>query len=245
MPYTGLVNFRDIGGHPLRGGGRMTTGVVFRSGRFDAVDPAHADGLLARRVGTIIDLRTDEERSAVGRPARVYDRMPGLEVINLPFFRTDGRPSVIDMAGRRDRSWAPEDLAVRYAAMVAGAGRPALASIIRTISEPSARPTVVHCWSGKDRTGVTAAVLQSITGVADEVIGADYAATADWFAAHLDAHPELRVATHPGAYEPRAETMVMTLDALRDSFGSLEEMLVSSGLDEGRLDRAVARLSEP
>ena len=41
--YTGLVNFRDIGGFASRHGGRVRRGMVFRSGLFSFVGPAASD----------------------------------------------------------------------------------------------------------------------------------------------------------------------------------------------------------
>jgi protein-tyrosine phosphatase len=72
-----VPNLRDIGGYPTRDGGRVRTGLLYRSTELDKLqdnDPAFA------RLGirTVFDLRTEPERSA--QPDRVP---PGTEVVVL------------------------------------------------------------------------------------------------------------------------------------------------------------------
>ena len=76
---------------------------------------------------------------------------------------------------------------------------------------------------------MAAATLQSLVGVTDEAVAADYAATTEWFARHLDDHPDLQSAPSRAAYAPAPETMHIWLDGVRTEFGSVEQMLLESG----------------
>ncbi len=227
MPYHGLVNFRDAGGHGIDAGRRMRPGRLFRSGRLDLATPTDGS-YLARELGvrTVIDLRTDSERTRSG-PAPIYTWHPDITEHHVPLFDRLG-PAPTDSDVIR-RYWTPSTLGERYADMMES-GRHRLAGIIDLLVS-SDDPCVVHCWSGKDRTGVVIAILQALVGVPDAVIAADYAATADWFAAHLDDHPDLQVAPLRAAYEPKPETMLATLATLRARFGSIEAMLDGLGPD--------------
>ncbi len=47
-------------------------------------------------------------------------------------------------------------------------------------------PLVFHCTSGKDRTGVVAALLQTALGVDDDIVVAEYLASAENLVGHME-----------------------------------------------------------
>jgi hypothetical protein len=61
-------------------------------------------------------------------------------------------------------------------AVLAGAG-PQIGAALRALIRPNALPALVHCMSGKDRTGCISAILLSLSGVGDEAIARDYGAS--------------------------------------------------------------------
>ena len=225
MGFTGLINFRDAGGYPTRDGGRMRRGVVFRSGRFEvarSVDIATIEGLGIR---TVIDLRTEAERERAGR-AELYMARPELREQHLPYISRLGEKR----STHTDEShWHPAELARRYLKGTIGQGRYTLARLIDLLARPETPPLIVHCWSGKDRTGQAVATVQALIGVADEDIAADYAASGAWFTEHLPLFPDLQAAVSPAAYKVRPETMELWLEGVRAQFGSVEQMLLESG----------------
>lgn len=152
-PDAGVVNFRDLGGLPLRRGGVTRYGQIYRS---DA--PFHRDdlpvGVRHLKWATVIDLRSPREFGADvawGHEGR-HERVPLL------------------------RSAAPEalegDLPGLYAHMARHAGH-AVARIVEFVGSCDG-PTLVHCTFGKDRTGVVAAVLQVLAGVERSATVTDY-----------------------------------------------------------------------
>ena len=46
--------------------------------------------------------------------------------------------------------------------------------MLQILSLPERQPVLFHCSAGKDRTGLTAAILLSLAGVSDEDIVKDY-----------------------------------------------------------------------
>ena len=56
-------------------------------------------------------------------------------------------------------------------------GRASEARSRRSPTRPTGEGVVVHCFAGKDRTGIVSALLLSLAGVPDELIAADYAAS--------------------------------------------------------------------
>ena len=63
LPLEGVHNFRDYGGYPLAGGGRIKRGVLWRSGQH--VDATEADlaALDRLELAHVIDFRGASERS--------------------------------------------------------------------------------------------------------------------------------------------------------------------------------------
>jgi protein-tyrosine phosphatase len=98
-----------------------------------------------------------------------------------------------------------------------------MAEALRILATADSPPLVIHCASGKDRTGLLAAIVLSLLGVSDDDIAADFALTglaaerliADWHAFY-PGRPLLW--PHFGAAP--AELMRVFLSELADKFGS-------------------------
>jgi protein-tyrosine phosphatase len=244
VTYRGFFNFRDLGGHETADGRTVVTGRLFRSGRFEVLEDTDAEHLVrALGVTRLIDLRTDGELEVAGE-LELVRRYRQVRVHHVPFFSQLGRPHTGDepappSRGRvraSDQSWQPAALSRRYIKMTVETGRFSLARVVDVLTSPGALPAAFHCWSGKDRTGITAAVLMELLGVPDQTIAADYAATSEWFATHLPGHPDLQSAPTPAAYQLDPETMVLTLEGLRAQFGSVEQMVIESGGRAGQIE---------
>ena len=110
---------------------------------------------------------------------------------------------------------------------------------------------VVHCVSGKDRTGLIVALLLALVGVPDAVIAEDYALSG----VHLrDTHPD---AARAGSTAPGSRTrlaverlsppaaILAALASIRERFASLEGYLSGAGVSAADMHRLQARLSKP
>lgn len=181
----GLHNFRDTGGLPLVGGGATRRGVLYRSDALSALTPAGQDALAATDIGTIVDLRTPDERRM--SPDRVPDARP-LRVVELSilegalaqlaerFLAAGGTadPGLIAQA-----TAALPSLDALYRGMLEH-GAASFAEVARLVAafhddEPTA--VLVHCTAGKDRTGIATALLLDAVGTDREAVIADYAAS--------------------------------------------------------------------
>ena len=191
------MNFRDLGGLPLAGGGTTRAGVLYRSDAFYPGDAAPPEAP-HWPPSVVVDLRSPGETAICGYswPARV-------RVEQIPLMR---RAAVV--TGRRDHGSGaeirrPVRLEALYLAMLqALPGK--LASLV-SLAAHADGPVLVHCAAGKDRTGVAVAVLLLAAGVEPASVIADYTATAPQVPALLsrlqalgrrlpadaDAHPEL------------------------------------------------------
>jgi protein-tyrosine phosphatase len=109
---------------------------------------------------------------------------------------------------------------------VAADGVIELGRALEVIAAPDSTPVVVHCTSGKDRTGLVIALVLSLLGVSDDDVVADFALTglltdrlrAAWEARHPD-----RELTWPGYGQAPPELMRRVLDELERQYGPLRD----------------------
>ena len=222
--HTGLVNFRDIGGVTTRDRRRVREGLVFRAGLFSFVDERASTHLVDDLgVKTVVDLRMDHELAEHPSPP-MYARHPELRRLHVPFFSGD-ELAALSLPG----GFEPENWATRYVAYTDVAGRYAIARVVEELVAYPERPIVFHCWSGKDRTGITAATILAVLGVEDDEIGADYERSMEWWLPRLD-DSALSEGEPAAGYRTVAEVITRTLGGIRDRYGSAEAMLLESGL---------------
>ncbi|MER7751458.1 tyrosine-protein phosphatase [Kitasatospora sp. NPDC097643] len=221
----GVRNFRDAGGI-----GALRRGVLYRSGSFHTLTPEGAQRLKALRLRTVIDLRSPFELEVWPDLRHGLDH----ETLNLPTLPAN-REDV-------DRPW-PEDQATLYPFMAATAG-PSLAAVIRRLAAPGALPAVVHCAVGKDRTGLTVAVLQSLLGASEADIAADFLLSntgldlLDGPTPYVDETGTERVSRPVSA-----ELLASALGWIHDHHGSVPAYLRAHGTTEAELTAVRANLS--
>jgi protein-tyrosine phosphatase len=119
---------------------------------------------------------------------------------------------------------------------------------LEIIAEPENHPLVFHCAVGKDRTGMLAAVLLSLLGVAEKDIIEDYALSEpymDELLARLKNNPQkndppLDIPEYFWKASP--ESMKLFLSTLRKEYGSVKGYLESVGGDSSLAERLAKAL---
>ncbi len=252
-----IPNLRDIGGHPTRGGGRVRTGLVYRSVDLSHLDDHGAAALAALGVRVVYDLRTDAER------AMAPDRLPpGADLVVADVFADD--------VGASPAAFGPilEDPAAAERAL--GNGRSArffLEKYREFVTLPSAivayqrlytglartdgRPALVHCTTGKDRTGWAVAALLLLLDVPVEHVMEDFLASGPALAPIMQpALDEFRsrggdVALLEPLVGVRSAYLESALDEVRVVYGSLEGWFSAGlGIDEAGQDALRSALVE-
>ncbi|GAB2693613.1 tyrosine-protein phosphatase [Kitasatospora kifunensis] len=236
IEFERLHNFRDLGGYRTTDGRSLQWGRLYRSDSLAKLEGADWDRFLALGVRTVIDLRYPWEIAARGR---VPDG-DGLTYLNLS---VEHRP--YDQAEIDPELDPWRFLADRYAE-VALDGAAELRQALEVIAADSA-PLVFHCASGKDRTGLLAALVLALLGVPEEEILADFALTelatdrlrADWQATH----PE-QTLRWPGYGRAPAEVMRLFLADLRADYGSVHDYAIQHlGVDDELIEGLRTRLT--
>jgi protein-tyrosine phosphatase len=213
----GAFNLRDLGGYRTTSGGRIRWRRLFRSDSLHRLTEGDVGALAELGVHTVIDLRTGEEVRERGSfdGTTQYHHLPLIDQLRS---RDDVNTTYTD----------PARVTARYLEIL-DEGRAQMTEVLRLLTDEATYPAVFHCAAGRDRTGVVAATVLGLLGVADEDIVADYVLSQEAMerllehlrAEHPDAGEELdRVG--PGLVSLFGEAMMGLLNAVRDRFGSFE-----------------------
>lgn len=244
VPLDGAFNFRDLGGYRAANGRTTRWGTLFRSDTLHELSLADIERLRAMGLATVIDLRTPRELEQTGR---------GLLESEPVAFR---HLSVIrqglggEAAGEAVAAPEGDDLSERYLWYLE-VGAPALAEALTILGEAASYPLVFHCAAGKDRTGVLAALVLDLLGVAHEIIVADYLLTADRMELILGRYrsdPALaaRMArVPPSRFTVGASTMARFLEVLDQRFGGAQAWAASVGVAPASIEQMRRSLLEP
>lgn len=230
VSFEACFNFRDLGGYETRDGRRVRWGALYRSDTLHRLTTTDVETFLSLGLKTVVDLRSRTEIDDHGRvemvePGFAWHHVPMSDEIKLaPRAETDETPPLVVLPPGEG-----------YVLMAEQHGA-AILRVFTLLAQDRALPAVFHCTSGKDRTGIVAALMLDLLGVPDRAIVADYALTEaanersmDWieahepnFAAYLAQIPYERRAPHP-------EKIAGFLDRFRARFGSAEQYLLELG----------------
>jgi protein-tyrosine phosphatase len=173
MKLSGIHNFRDYGGYAASGG-RLRRGRLYRSGQHYNASLEDLAKVGAIGLASVVDLRGDAERATAPckRPAGFAARV---------VFASDDK---IEMAPHLEAGRAIKTFADADAAMCASYGEmPYMDRLVRATREyfvalaSEDGPVLVHCMAGKDRTGISVALLHAMLGVHRDDMIADYVLT--------------------------------------------------------------------
>jgi protein-tyrosine phosphatase len=182
---SGAWNFRDIAEET-----GIRPGRFFRSSELSALDESGRETLLGLGITDVADLRSDREVERRGA-----GQVPGgVSIHRLPFrelgaqapheqgfeqMLAEKADGAQDVAGAAARFMTEEY--EKYPGL-AGAQR-AVRQVVSMLAD--GRPLITHCFAGKDRTGLTVALVLDAVGVERHAIVAD-------FLRSNDAVPQLR-----------------------------------------------------
>jgi protein-tyrosine phosphatase len=219
---------------------------MIRSDNVASLTPEGRQAMIDYGVTTVIDLRSEAEvKGSPGPPFSEFQSTSPLSPegtrLGTPAYRN---LPLIDDATALVLNQAPT-MPERYVLMIERRQR-GMGAIFDAIAVADG-PVLFHCFAGKDRTGLVAAMLLSIAGVEPEAIGADFAETdlqlagryEEWLA---KASPE-RLESMRDELRCPPEWMLSTLDYIEQKWGGVEGYLEAAGLPSSTIARLQSKLS--
>lgn len=246
VEFEACFNFRDLGGYPTADGGHLRWGTLYRSDTLHRLTAADVAAFRDLGLRTVVDLRSSTEIDQYGRlgisdATLTWHNVPMLD--NLKLAPRDPSDPVLVLPPEE----SPGEGYVRIAEEFA----PSVAETFGILAGPDALPAVFHCTSGKDRTGIVAALLLDVLGVADEVIASDYFLTeaaqlrsTPWIEEHEPEFAAFLAQIPPERRAPRPERILDFLAGLRARYGSVRQFLTGSGVPDRQLNILRARVVE-
>ncbi len=176
LTTTAIHNFRDYGGYPVAGGGKVKTGLLFRSGHHADAGEDDLSTVSKLDLQHVIDLRGHSERAQ--KTCRRPKGFSG-EVLFFDGETAGLAPHLQAAEGSVDAKSAHKAMVNLYGALPDRAG---LNDILRRYFAALAQgkgSSLVHCAAGKDRTGMAVDLLHHLLGVHPDDAMADYLLTND------------------------------------------------------------------
>ncbi|MEL7639266.1 MAG: tyrosine-protein phosphatase [Solidesulfovibrio sp.] len=234
---TTAENFRDLAGISVSYGGTgfanttsnfgvMRTGIFYRSNVLN-LDTTDWTTLSSLHIGRDIDLRTPTEISATP------DKVPaGALYTKVNIFGTSSPPaivptnatlaSILSMGQDGYRTFVTDPVE-----------RMGFRTVLLTLAHDTG-PDLFHCSDGKDRTGWTAAILESIAGVSSTTLMNDYLASNNYLSGIINSETAAIAASVPGLNGVNLTPLLgvdpsylqAALDQVNASYGSMYGYLI-------------------
>ena len=167
LDFPGLLNARDLGGHPTIDGGCTRWRSLLRADDLAQLSETGFQALADYGVRTILDLRWPEE--AARSPSPVPGRLPQLRYARISLLT-----HTEDEWRLRARDAAKE----LWKCAVLEHVRAELRHVLGFIAAAPPEPLLFHCVAGKDRTGLIAALLLALADATPAAIAHDYSVSA-------------------------------------------------------------------
>lgn len=168
----GLSNFRDIGGYGSSRGSQIRFGRIFRSDNLSRMTEKDWGVFSDLGIGTIIDLRREDEKLASPTTLPNGSR---IEIIEIPINgEILGRTELLNhIFSREVEKVTDDDMAQMYEDILLN-NRSDLIKAVSLLLDQPAKPKIVHCTAGKDRTGLTVALIHLLLGTTKKDLLSDF-----------------------------------------------------------------------
>jgi protein-tyrosine phosphatase len=226
LSWHDCVNVRDLGGL-----GQIRPGAVVRMEAPGRLSDAGWAAAWAHGVRTVVDLRDADEcvPDRAPRPAGITTVQVPLDPVGTPFY---------EHWKKVDNLSSP----LYFPAMLVEHPEPVVTAV-RAIANATPGCVVFHCAGGKDRTGLLALVLLTLTGATPEEIIADYLLTYDRMRQRYD---EIGAPDQLAAVSELLASHDTTIEAsLTSTIASLTmpDFLLENGLSDTELAALHTRLT--
>ena len=252
IPFEGMENARDLGGYATMDGGITRYGVYIRTELPEGLTAA--DWRLIREYNIVrsLDFRMSDEN--IAEPSD-FTNAEGIEYIQVPMW--DRNAAAGSKSEQEKRPAPPKDFImpdwnITYIGML-DRHKEWAAKLMPLLLPENGGCVQFNCFTGKDRSGICAAMLLSIAGVSEEDICADYSLSMAYLGRRYDAvtermHLPLDADGKPDLSRGFCATlpsfMRRTLAYVDQNYGSMIGYLRACGVTDETMNAIRARFVE-
>jgi len=235
--FEGSYNFRDLGGFETIDGFTTKYNLIFRSDALHEMTDADSEIFQNElKITTVIDMRTDNAIQKEGLGKVINEN---IKRIHIPLFSDS---DATEWSQKERAPEEPADLVAFYIWVMEKSGDQIVDVIENLIKTDDSVPAVFHCFAGKDRTGIIAAVVLSLLNVHEDHIVDDYAESHKYKHKILE---RMKRSMTEENYEkfPKElmdaypETLVAVLQYINNTYGSMKAYALSKGLSNDSIIR--------
>lgn len=172
-----LINFRDMGGRKSQNGGVVRYKRLLRSGELVGLTDQDKAELTGYNLKHIVDLRSEYETQIAPDT-----EINGAEYHNILLHKSRDRPSVSpeekEFRKLKEESLVIDFMTNVYVNLITGSvALDGFSRFVKIVNDNKSGSVLFHCFAGKDRTGVAAAILYTLLGVSEDDILSEYMMT--------------------------------------------------------------------
>lgn len=221
LPMAGGFNCRDIGGYKMQEGKYVKWGKIFRSDDLATLTEADLNYLNSFPLLSDVDYRSKEEIKPAQdkRPTSLknyleYNISPGNTNAMMAKMKTATNAAIDSEMMSMNVFFVTNDSAISQ-----------FKKMFEHLQNPKGNvPLLYHCTAGKDRTGMSTALILYALGADDKLVMEDYLLSNKYieakFAKEIKAYLNLL-----GLFSVKSEYLQAGLDAIKRNYGSVDDFL--------------------
>ena len=239
MNLKSVRNFRDIGGIPANENGMIRKGIVYRSANPDKISKEDIIRLRELNIRTVVDLRAPDE---IKKRRRSVDHAVTL---SLPLdFQKTTRERLKPYLYKKGTEKILADISNQLYLDILDASAPAFRQIAELLSSGEGSPLLIHCFAGKDRTGIIVALILLALGTDSQFIIDDFMKSNDALLPYFKRRLRIRKIITFGYFPSNRMLSVITvkqrninsvIDRVNNHYGGIEGYLASAGFDISKM----------